>query len=199
MSGIDKLKEHLDSDCRAQCDKIIGDANARAEAVIEDAKKQGGIKSEEILRTAEKKADDIVRLANSSADMAKKQALLSAKVKLLNSVIEDAVSSLCSMTEDEYASVVIELTARNAQSGEGVLLVSEADENIITEDILAKINALISDRGKLSLSVSPELKEKGVVLVYGDIEINLTFVSIARAKEDELKQEAQNILFKQKG
>ncbi|MCD7774983.1 MAG: hypothetical protein LUH40_05335 [Clostridiales bacterium] len=195
MSGIDKIIAHLSSDCEQECAEIAKKAEDKAAEIIADAQQKAEIKSNEIVTQAQKKADEIIRLAQSSAQMQKRQNELASKVRVLNSVLKDALVSIENMSDNEYWSALESLAVRNAQKGSGQLLVSQKEMKSVPENFISTINSRISDKGSLELASSDKIDKKGMVLVYGDIEINLTFEAIIDASRDELKETAQKVLF----
>ncbi len=195
MSGIDKIIAHLSSDCEDECAEIAEKAEKRAAEITLNAQNTAKIKSDEIVSAAQKKAEETIRLAESTAQMQKRQNELASKVRVLNTVLKDALSSLENMKDEEYWSSLEELAVGNAQAGDGLLLVSTNDISRVPNGFIDSINSRISDRGTLKLQSDNKLDKKGIILVYGDIEINLTFEAIIEASRDELKDTAQKALF----
>lgn len=195
MSGIEKITARLNSDCEAECKKIIMDAQDKADKIMEDAAEQQKAKTEEIIYAAKKQADNILTLANSAAAMKEKQNILQAKVNLLNSVLKDALKDLENLDTSEYWNTIEKLIIGNALNGSGILKISTDDSKTIPNDFLKCVNDKIAEKGTLTLNVDEKLSKKGVILVYGDIDINLTFEAIIYSNEDELKRTAQTVLF----
>lgn len=195
MSGLEKITARLNSDCEEECRRIITDAQSKADKIMKDAAEQQKAKTEEILCSAKKQAENILSLAESAAAMKEKQNILQAKVNMLNAVLKDALSTLENLDDAEYWETIKKLIADNALKGSGVLIISEGDSKTIPENFLTEVNKKISEKGSLTLSVDDKLTKKGVILVYGDIDINLTFEAVIYSNEDELKRTAQTILF----
>ena len=195
MSGTDKILASLSADCEAECSAIYNSAREKADLILKNAETQAQTRAQEIIADSEKKAQEIIRLAESGAEMKKRQSALSKKVKLLNSALSDALNELEKMENAEYFSVIKRLAVKNALNGSGVLLMSEADANNMPADFIDSLNNELSGKSSLHMEISPRLNKKGVILVYGDIEINLTFEAIISSQEDSLKETACKILF----
>ena len=196
MSGIDKMIARLAEESEAERAAVLRDAEAKADAILADAEAQGKEKSAQILAEAQKQADETIRLAESAAKMKSRQRTLSEKVALLNDVLARALSELEQMPDAEYYAVLKKLAAENAQPGDGVLLMATEDEAKIPGDFMNDVNNAIASVGSLKLQTSEALAaKKGIVLTYGNIEIDLTFSAIVSASEDTLKETAREILF----
>lgn len=195
MSGIDNILTKLSEDCAGECKAILDDAEKQADSIVKNAQEQARLQGEKIASNAASQADEIVRLAESSAQMKQKQYALSRRVEVLNSVLSDALKELCSMSGSEYYAVMSKFAVNNALNGDGLLVMSDADAKNAPSDFIEKINGSIRDRGSLTLKADADFKAKGIVLVYGDVEINLTFEAILSADEDIYKDTARKILF----
>ncbi len=195
MSGTEKILASLKRDCDMECESIIKDANAEAEEIISRSKEEASKKSNEIILSSKNKASEILRLAESSQKMKERQNLLSKKVNLLNKVLNDALAELNSLEGPEYYEILKNLALNNAQKGEGVLVVSEKDKKSVPKNFCDDINKSLPGDKKLVLKSRPDFNGKGVILVYGDVEINLTFKAIFESSSDDLKALAGSILF----
>lgn len=196
MSGIDKIIARLAEENEAECAAVLREAEAKAEAILADAGVQAQEKSAQILAGAQKQADETIRLAESAARMMSRQHALSEKVALLNDVLTRALAELEQLPDAEYFSVLKKLITENAQPGDGVLLIAESDAAKLPADFMNDVNHAIAPAGSLHLQSSDTLfAGKGVVLTYGNIEIDLTFAAIMSASEDILKETAREILF----
>lgn len=195
MSGIDNILAKLSEDCAGECKAVIDDAEKQADSVINRAKEQARLQSEKIASNAASQADEIMRLAESSVRMKQKQYALSQRVEVLNSVLRDALNELCDMSGDEYYSVMEKFAVKNALKGDGLLVMNDSDAKDAPPDFIEKINSAIKDFGSLTMKPDADFKAKGIVLVYGDVEINLTFEAILSADEDIYKDTARKILF----
>ena len=194
MNGLNKIIDKLNADCEKQCADIISSAEAKATEDYNKSAADSLAECELIIANAQREANEIVRLAHSTAEITKKQTILRNKVLVLDSVVDSALNELCSLPNDKYKAVMAELITKNAMAAVGVMMISSSDEAVFDADFISQINSSLSG-SNISVKVSPEMKDKGVLLVYGDIEINLTFKAIFSSSRDSLKQTAREIVF----
>ncbi len=195
MSGTDKILMKLSADCDAECKAIYESAREKVEAIKREAELNARAKAAEITAEADKRAEDIMRLAQSSKKMKARRSELSRKVKLLDSVLAEALSELNSLDNESYFSVIKNLAVKNALTGNGTLVMSEADADNAPQDFIEKINSELPENSGLTVKADKNFNKKGIILIYGNIEINLTFEALIDACADILKETASGILF----
>ena len=187
MSGLDKILSKLSSDCESECRTVTDEARHEAYSIIAAAQAEGKARGDKIIGDAEREAEEIIRLAQSAKEMKARQNVLLSKVETLN--------SLCSMNSEQYYAVIGRLAAKNAIAGDGILIMSKADADNMPQGFIENINKLIGGKGTLTLQTSADFDKKGIMLIYGDIEINLTFEAMLAADEDACKDIARKIIF----
>lgn len=195
MSGLDKILSKLSSDCASECRAVTDEARHEADSLIAAAEADGKARGDKIIGDAERDAEEIIRLVQSAKEMKARQNVLLAKVETLNSVLSDALKSLTSMNSEQYYAVIGRLAAKNAIAGDGIIIMSKADADNMPQGFIENINKLIGEKGTLTLQTSADFDKKGIMLIYGDIEINLTFEAMLAADEDACKDIARKIIF----
>lgn len=196
MTGLEKIINKIMDESNANCESIIAKANADAKAILDQAKKQGKKAEEEIIAKANAEAENIAMKAQSGAQLKYSKDLLAAKIDIINSTLGKAKESLKAMPEKEYFDAVTKLAVQSVKSGEGAMLLSDADLKRMPSGFEADVNKALSSKGaKLTVSKKPADIESGFILVYGDVEINCTFDALLEAYRDELKDKVCEIIF----
>lgn len=193
MAGIDKLIESLACDKDNKISEINANAEKQAEEILDKSAKEAESKAAAIISEAKKKAVEIVNLAEKTAEMKSRQASLQGRVNVLNNVLTDTLKYLNNLSEEEYFGVLKLLCINNAQPGDGKILLSGIDFDSLPSNFESSVNSAVS--GSLKCEKSDFVKERGVILAYGEIEINLLFSKLISSNAEEIKSKAKDIIF----
>ncbi len=194
MTGLEKVKETIRQETAAEQGKIQRSAEAacgRILAEAEDAAKQ----------TEQSLAEDTARqvalmraTAESAAHKDGKNLLLSTRRALIEQAFDGALQRLQALRGPALYDTLVSVVSANAQPGEGLLLMREQDAAGLPADFVQRCCAAIPDG---SVRLSPERREHdgGVIIQYGDIEINCTFAELISAAREQLEDEVNGVLF----
>lgn len=196
MNGIDNIISKINSESSERCEYIIKKAQRECDEIISAAKADGEKFEAEAVENAENEARSIISAAESGASQLSRQKLLSEKVCILNGIIEKLLTDMKSMPDDEYFASLIRLAAENCMKGSCSAKLSSKDYERLPSDFEARLVSALAEKGaSCVLSKEPASIDGGIILVYGDIEINCSFDALVEANSDILKEKAGEIIF----
>lgn len=195
MAGLENILNKISSDSVANAEYVVYQAETEASEIISKAKAEAEKASEASLSNAEKEAENIIARAESAAKLETKNI----KLKTENEIIEDTINSALSMLNDlpdnEYFDVVKKLVGEYATDMQGVALFSQRDLDRLPDGFESDLNSVLPEGGKLEISKNPAMIKNGVVLEYGNIDINCTFDAIVSDKKELLKDKVYKLIF----
>lgn len=196
MIGIEKIIEQIEADAdetaRAMIDEAQNDAQAEKKAAIEKAEQQCA----EIRRQSEKAVAASLERAKSAALLKKSKLVLSEKQALIGKIMAAAYLSLLDLPDHQYFATLLKMIARYALPQKGELHFSSADYARLPIDFQEAVDAVLENTaGSLIISAQTRPIDGGLVLVYGDIEVNCSFRALFDAAEDRLRDQVNQALF----
>lgn len=192
MSAEEKILQGILDDANGQAEKIISEANAECKAVLAKGKEESKAYSAKTVSEALRKAKAIKQNADSAAELTVRDARLSKKHEEIEKTLSLAVERIISLPDDKYFSLLCGLAVKNARSEEGTIALGSAD---LIRDI-AVFEKLLKDAGvNARLSKAPAPIKNGFILKYGDIEYNLSLLSVIDDKREALEDKVNSILF----
>ena len=195
MAGLENILNKISSDSVANAEYVVYQAETEASEIISKAKAEAEKASETYLSNAEKEAENIIARAESVAKLETKNI----KLKTENEIIEDTINSALSMLNDlpdnEYFDVVKKLVGEYATDMQGVALFSQRDLDRLPDGFESDLNSVFPEGGKLEISKNPAMIKNGVVLEYGNVDINCTFDAIVSDKKELLKDKVYKLIF----
>lgn len=196
MNGIDKIISKINDDSAARCAFIIDKAQKECDEIIAKAKADGEKFEAELIENAEKNAASVIAMANSGAAQISRQNLLAARVNLISDTLAKLLDRMKNLPEDEYFSALIKLASENAMSGRCTAKLSSDDNKRIPDGFGDKLAAALKEKGaECVLSADPAGIGSGILLIYGDIEVNCSFDALIEEKSDYLKAKIGEIIF----
>lgn len=196
MNGIDKIISKINDDSAARCAFIIDNAQKECDEIIAKAKADGAKFEAELLENAEKEAASFIAMANSGAAQISRQNLLAARVSLISDTLAKLLERMKGLPSEEYFSALIKLASENAMKGSCIAKLSSNDNGRLPKDFAEKLSAALYEKGaECTLSSEPAAISSGILLVYGDIEVNCSFDALIEEKSDYLKTRIGEILF----
>ena len=193
MAGLDSIIKQISQDSAKVCDGINKDAEKKATGIMNDMKALIADYRAEQKGLAEKKAATAIKMAESGATLEKKQMLLSEKVSVIDKIIEEALLEMKALPEKDYFEAVYALAAKYGLPEAGRIILSEKDKKRLPSDFLERINE--GRKEKLTLSDETRNIEGGLVLAFGDIEINCTFDALVAESRNDIKDELYKKVF----
>ena len=195
MTGLERIIEQIKIDSEQNAKKIIEDAQIEADKIIEDAMNATEIECKEIITKGKEAAKVIDRIANSSAQQAMRKANLAAQREVIEEVFSAALTKLRSLPDNDYFLVLHRLASKNAEKGDGEIILSEEDKKRMPADFIPKLNEKLTGKGTLTLAQDTAVTNGGLILRYGGIEINCTFASLIDGKREQLSDKLNKYIF----
>jgi V/A-type H+-transporting ATPase subunit E len=196
MTGIEKIIEKIENDCKITCDNIISKAQAEAQEITDKAKMSYEATKDDIIKASNEKSSKAIKLAQSRAENESRQAILEAKNHIIIEAVNEALEKLKNLPSEKYFDIIEKLIYNYAQKGHGVVHFSDKDTARIPPEFEAKINNSLKGEGKsVSISSDPVFIDGGFVIVYDDIEQNCAFDALLNNSNDKIKDELFKVFF----
>ncbi len=195
MTGLERIIEQIRIDSEQNAARIVEDAHIQADKIIEDAMNATEIECREIIGKGKEAAKVIDRIAESSAEQQMRKANLAAQREVIEEVFAEALTKLRSLPDNDYFLVLHRLAGKNAENGDGEILLSEEDKKRMPADFIQKLNEKLVGKGTLKLASDSAVTNGGLILRYGGIEINCTFASLINGKREQLSDKLNKYIF----
>ena len=196
MTGLDKIITKINDDSAAKSNAIIANAQKQCDELAAKAEENGNKLAEKIKADAKKECENILSMARSGSEQIEKRAFLEARVEAVGEVLSKLLETLLSLPDDKYFGALLKLAADNAMSGECVVKLSARDISRMPADFENKLSSALAEKNaSCEISKEPADIEGGLMLIYGDIEINCSFKAIIEAESDTLKAKINDIIF----
>lgn len=193
MAGIESITSLIKQEATENAEKIISEANKTANEILAEAKKAADEKTKAALTTEKAEADAVINKAKSAAELQKRRDLLCAKQEIITEIIEKAKKTLSSLPDKEYFELLIKLVKKYETGQEGVLALGANDLKRVPSDFEESLKK--ASENKLTLSKEPINIKNGFLLLYGGIDINLSFDSLFDENLEELTDKVSAIVF----
>ena len=194
MSGFDKIISKINEESQKTYDKIIEEANNSASKIIADKISQAQEEKSRVLKKAEIDAAAVSRRIISTANLEGKKQILSHKQAVVESAFDEAYKKLVSLPSDKFLDLLSSMAAKEITSGDEEILISP-EYSGVAQKLNDKIKEkAISFKGKVT--VSDRVKDAGLVVKKGEIEVNKTFSAIIRDIREGLEEKIVSTLFK---
>lgn len=196
MSGLEKIIEKINEDSKTRCDEIIASANNQRDNIIAQAEKNGNNSADAILKDAEAEAEKMVSMAESSAKQYVKRAALAARVEVINDALSKVLDNVKNLPVDGYFNAVVKAASDNAIEGKCIAKLNKDDLARVPSGFAEKLSEELKKKGaECTLSDETVGIGSGIVLCYGDIEVNCSFEALIEAESDSYKETISKIIF----
>ena len=195
MKGTEKLIAHIQADAKAQADAILTQAEQQAAAIRDDFDKQAeGVYAAQIragVKSIQAQVDGEARIAR----MEGRKSLLAEKQQLVKESFRKAQEQIISLPAEQYVPFLAKLAAKAAVTGDEEIVLNAADRERYGEKIAAAANALLGEKGALTLSDHTGDFAGGLILRRGAIEANCTVELLVELSQSELSAQVAQLLF----
>ena len=195
MKGTEKLIAHIQADAKAQADAILTQAEQQAAAIRGDFDKQAeGVYADQIragVKSIQAQVDGEARIAR----MEGRKSLLAEKQQLVKESFQKAQEQIVSLPAEQYVPFLARLAAKAAVTGDEEIVLNAADRERYGEKIAAAANALLGEKGALTLSDRTGDFAGGLILRRGAIEANCTVELLVELSQSELSAQVAQLLF----
>lgn len=199
MSGLDKILEDIRQEAAANAEEILTKAQDEADRILAAAKAETDEQTARIRKETALAADDAGERAKSSAALAVRQKILAAKQELIKEVLKTALEQARSLPSDQYFALLIQMAAKAAHSGKGVMYLGRKDRNRLPEDFEEKLIKALPAGAQLTLGSDASKEEAisdGFLLSYDGIEENCSFEAVLSSRQEEIQDIVRGILFR---
>ncbi|MBR5095098.1 MAG: hypothetical protein IK095_08390 [Oscillospiraceae bacterium] len=196
MKGTEKLIAHIKADADAQVEAILAQAEQRAAAIRGDFDKQAeGVYAERI-RAGVKSIQAEVDGAERIARMEGRKSLLAEKQALVADSFRRAQEQILALPQEQYVAFLAKLAARASVTGDEEIVLNARDRERIGADLVQAANALLGEKGRLTLSAQTGDFAGGLILRRGSIEANCTVELLVEMSQSELSAQVAQLLFR---
>lgn len=193
MTGLEKILAQIRSDSDNACADIKNRTDRQCDDIIANAQAQAALIIEAGDEAAKRKSNDIIDRAKSAADLEERSVMLRTKQEIISSALDSAREYLCTLPDEEYFDLILKLSAKYSEDGEGAMHFSQKDLSRLPADFESKLNKTV--KGTVTVSKEPVSIDGGFILIYGGIEINCAFSSIFSAENERFSDEVAKLLF----
>ncbi|MDR1801732.1 MAG: V-type ATP synthase subunit E [Lachnospiraceae bacterium] len=196
MTGLEKMKNQILDEAKAEADGILQNARDKSDEIIKKAEADAKKHSETIAEKAKTETKNYHERMASSIDLQKRTRLLSTKQEIISDVLAKAYERAKNLPTKEYFDLLLKLLSKYALQRKGEICFSAADLARLPEGYAAEITRIASEKGgELTISSQGKAIDNGFILIYGGIEENCTLKAVFDAKADELSDIVYKTLF----
>lgn len=198
MTGTEKIKTKILEDSRTRAFQIEEQAKQEARDILDTASKAAGQRKAELLSKAEAEGAEVYRRLIAVAGLEGRKDLLRAKQDIVDTAFRSAMEKVTQLPDMEYQKLLEEMVVGAAEKGSGEILLSEKDLHRIDSQFLGNINNRLNNAGiigDLVMSRENIRTAGGVILRYGEMEINSTFEILFGMLRPQLENDVVKILF----
>ncbi|MDI6888639.1 MAG: V-type ATP synthase subunit E family protein [Methanocellales archaeon] len=199
MDGIDKIISKIESDAKAEMQRIKADAMQEAKKILDDARRRGEQEHSRILERGRKDIDALVNRIKSGARIDAMRTVIGAKDQVISRCFTEAREALSKLTATKkYETVLRNLMTDGAKLvGNDVIILSNKKD----KSVVKKVISSMSKKGaKISVGKKDIDTIGGVAIKSksGDIMVNNTFEARLERQKNELRYEISRILYGEK-
>lgn len=197
-SEVDRIIGKIESDARAEMQRIKADAAQEAKKILDEARKTGEQGHSRILERGKKDIDTLVNRIKSGARIDARRTIIGAKDQVISRCFAEAREALDKLTNTKkYETVLRNLIDDGAKLiGNDIIVFSNKKD----KSIVKKVTSSMSKKG-VKISVGKENIDTigGVVIKSksGDIMVNNTFEARLERQKSELRYEVSKILYEE--
>lgn len=222
MTGLDKITSKILADANADAQRTLDEAAAQCRSIEAELGERETAICTALNDEAEREANDIISRAKSSAALEKRNITMAVRSRLVDAAFERARARLLNPeSRKEYVALLIQLTCsafceqiecervnRELYGEDDMpeidsyeLILNASDRAKLGRDVINGVRNLLAGRvnhelvERLTLSDEEADIDGGVILRYGDVEINCSVGMILSGLRDELEAAVCAALF----
>lgn len=202
VAGIDRIKEQILEDARAEAERIIREAEDKVRALKEKKSEEANALKGKLMEESSLKAQERKRRMITAANLEIRKNILAVKQEMINKVLEEALKAIEQMPVAEYRSIISNMLLDTVVTGDETVIFSERDKDRLDAGFIAGVNIKLKEQGKkgqLKLGQAAGNFRSGFILISSGLEINNSFESIIRMNRNEMESEIAGILFGEEG
>jgi len=195
MKGIEKIVARLEADTKAEIDALNAETAARCEEIRSEYSEKAQAEYDAIIKAGtEACAAQKERLAG-AADMEARKHLLTFKQHLVSETFKAATKQLCELPKAEYVRFLASLAAKATVYGTEELVFNARDAKEVGREVAKSANAMLGEKGHLTVAEETREMPGGVIIKQGDIETNCAIDMLVSMQRSELASQVAEVLF----
>ncbi len=195
MEGMERIRESILAEAKAQTESIIKEAEEKAKEMEKNAVKKAEEDTKNRLVRAEEEAKEAQRRMLSMAELDLKKQSLGVKQSLLDRAFDGALDRLKDLPEEKYIEMMVSVLKNAGLKGGEELIVPPEDRERFRKGLLEKLNGKLGFELKLSEEVRS--MQGGFIVKVNGVEINNSFETLLRMEREKIETEIAEILFQQ--
>ena len=196
MTGLQKIIDGILEEADASVAEISQKAQEEAARIADEAKRgaEQYLKEQEVAARSE--AEKYEKQIVSACEAKTRTVLLTEKQKVLSETLRTAYDALCNMPTEEYTQYVETLISAHLREGDCTMYMAKRDLERLPQAFFDRVTQNAAKNGcRLTLSKEPKAMDGGCLLSYGGIEENCSFGALFAAKESDLLDRTNQLLF----
>ncbi len=208
MTGLSKITERILDDARAEAQRLLDEADKECARIAEKARLDAADLRAEMDAAARREAEEILNRARSAEATVSRDTVLDIKGRSVDKAFALAKKRLLSLPEDEYGALLGSMLATalkikadderaRIENGDDADVVSSACElTLNTADREKYGKTLVATASeKITLSDKTASIDGGLILSFGDMEINCSIDRIIEQLRPSLEARVYRALF----
>lgn len=219
MTGLESITAQILSDAKDKAREILEKAQSDCREQAEQYAARADAVREELESRAIAEGEDLIARAKSAAAMTRRNILLEARARMLDEAFEAAKKEICDTDYGKYRELLVALLScalieqtknekESIELGDEVaefdtfeVLMNAADRERFGEAVVEGARRVCSRRigaeraGKLRLSDEVADIDGGLILRYGDVEMNCSISALLAGARRRLESKISAILF----
>jgi V/A-type H+-transporting ATPase subunit E len=195
VAGLERILQEIRAEAAAEAAAQQRVAQDNADKILTAAKAESDAVVAQIEQDGKKAVAEGERSRSSAILLQRRQKTLQTKQVLLAETLQKAREALTALQDKEYFDLLVRLAAKNAAPGSGEMLLNERDAKRLPAGFEKQLAEALPKGSSIAVSDKTCLIDGGVVLQYGDIEVNCSFAAIFDAQEDEMADNIAKVLF----
>lgn len=145
MNGIEKITARIETDTKAELDKILREAEEKAAALRAEYQAKADAEAKSAAEAGREAAKRQAERLESAAHMEAKKQMLAAKQACLDEAFARAQKQLLALPDDKYADLLARMAVRAAKTGREEILLNARDHKRVGAQVAAKANAMLAE------------------------------------------------------
>ena len=141
MNGIDRIRDRMERDARAERDAIRAEGEQQAAALAAQYRAQAEELAKQAAARREQTAAESLRQADSADQLERRQCLLAERQRCIDLAFEQAASQLRTLPQEQYVQVLAHIAAETG-TGSEELIFSPADREAVGAQVTERASAL---------------------------------------------------------
>jgi len=195
MNGIEKIVNRMEADAQAELAALQAETEEKCAALRAEYEEKAQKEYAARIQTGIEECRAQAGRLNGAAEMEARKRLLNFKQNLISDIFKDAERRLCALPKADYIRFLANLAAQAAVYGTEELVFNETDAGEVGREVARAANAMLGEKGHLTVSEETRKIPGGLIIKQGDIETNCAIDTLVQLRRSELAAQVAEILF----